>query len=188
MNYRALCVLILLAATARAAEAPLRIDPAQSRVEIAVKATADSFVGRLESYDAAVVIDTNPTVTEVIRASFSFRFADVKTGKDGRDEEMHVWQDTAHHPDGQFTLATITTEADGRRVATGTLAFHGRAREISFPFSVTHDADLYAIDGEAALDTRDFGLPVIKKLLVLKVDPEVKVRFHLQGRAVSEEK
>lgn len=188
MNYGAICIMILLAATARAAEAPLRIDPAQSHVEIAVKATADSFVGKLERYDAAIVVDTNATAAEVVRARFAFRFADVKTGKDGRDEAMHDWQDTARNPDGAFTLAAFSTGADGRRIATGTLVFHGRAREISFPVSVTHDGDLYAIDGEATLDTRDFGLPVIKKLLVLKVDPEVKVRFHLQGRVVPEGK
>jgi polyisoprenoid-binding protein YceI len=180
--------MILLSATARAAEAPLRIDPARSRVEIAVKATGDSFVGKLERYDAAIVVDPDSAAIEVLRARFAFRFADVKTGKDARDEEMHAWQDTARHPDGTFTLAALSTEEGGRRVATGTLVLHGRSREIAFPVTVAREGGLYAIDGEATLDTRDFGLSVIKKFLLLKVDPEVKVRFHLQGRAVPEGK
>ena len=49
--------------------------------------------------------------------------------------------------------------------------------------SVSHEGGLFAIDGDAVIDTRDFGLPIIKKFLVLKVDPEVRVRFHLQGDA-----
>jgi polyisoprenoid-binding protein YceI len=153
-----------------------------------MKATADSFVGRLERYEAVIVVDPETASADVVRARFAFRFADVKTGKDARDEAMHSWQDTAHHPDGIFTLAAIEQGADGGRAATGTLVLHGRSREISFPVSVSREGGLYAIDGEATLDTRDFGLPVIKKLLLLKVDPAVKVRFHLQGRAVPEGK
>lgn len=182
MNYRSLCLAaVLLAGGARAAEAPLTIDAAQSRVEIGVKATVDSFTGKLERYDAVIVVD--PASAEVRSARFAFRFEDVKTGKADRDEEMHKWQDTPHNPDGVFTLVSFARGEDGGRVATGTLVFHGRSREITFPVSITHDGGLYAIDGEATLDTRDFGLPVIKKFLLLKVDPAVKVRFHLQGRA-----
>ena len=50
-----------------------------------------------------------------------------------------------------------------------------------FPIAVTSDGRLLAIDGEAVLDTREFGLPVIRLLGLLKVDPQVAVRFHLQG-------
>ena len=184
MNHRTLCLAaVLLAGAARAAETPLEIDAAQSRVEIGVKATVDSFTGKLERYDAAIVID--PTSAEVRSARFAFHFEDVKTGKADRDEEMRKWEDTAQNPDGVFTLASLAKGEDGGRVAIGTLVFHGRSREITFPVSITHDGGLYAIDGEATLDTRDFGLPVIKKFLLLKVDPSVTVRFHLQGKAAA---
>ncbi len=163
---------------ARAAESPLKIDAGQSRVEVVVKATVDSFTGKLEAYDAAIGVD--PAAGEIRSARFAFRFADVKTGKDDRDEQMHSWQDTAHHPDGEFVLASLT-RVDGALLATGTLRFHDRAQEIRFPVSVSHERGLFAIDGDAVIDTRDFGLPIIKKFLVLKVDPEVRVRFHLQG-------
>ncbi len=166
---------------ARAAEAPLVIDPAQSRVEVVVAATVDSFIGRLERYEARVVVDD--AEARVVRARFAFHFADVKTGKTDRDEQMHAWQDTPTHPDGEFTLATLTRGADGGRVATGALTLHGLTKEITFPVSVTHEGALYAIDGDATLDTRTFGLPIIRKFMLLKVDPLVHVRFHLQGRA-----
>ena len=175
-----LALLATVAAFAcRGEVAPLRIDPDRSRVDIAVKATVDSFVGKLEAYQAEVCVE--PVKGEVVSARFAFRFADVKTGKADRDEQMHAWQDTEHHPDGVFTLASITRGEDGRLTAAGTLRLHDLAREIRFPVSVFHDGGRFSIDGEATLDTRDFGLPVIKKFLVLKVDPAVRVSFHLQG-------
>ena len=50
-----------------------------------------------------------------------------------------------------------------------------------FPVSITTDRTIYAVDGRVVLDTRDFGLPKIRKLGVLRVDSNLTVRFHLQG-------
>ena len=161
--------------SARGAEA-LAINEAQSRVEIAVAVAGDSFTGRLRHYQADVGVEDGRVVSAVLR----FRFGDVHTGREGRDEDMHEWQETRKHPDGVFTLVEL--KPDGARFkARGTLVLHGVSREIVFPAAVITDRRLYAIDGVARLDTRDFGLPVIRKFWLLKVEPRVKVRFHLQG-------
>lgn len=162
-----------------AAERPLAVDPVRSRVEVVVKATVDSFVGKLEAYDLAIGIDT--ASGDVIRAEFSFHFKDVKTGKADRDAAMNAWQETPAHPDGGFTLATLERDGAGALRARGTLTLHGYAKEIVFPVSITHARGDYVIDGDATLDTRDYGLPIVRKFMVLKVDPKVHVRFHLQG-------
>ena len=167
----------LLPVFAVAAPAPLIVDPAQSHIEVVVKATVDSFTGTLDAYTADISVDAG----RVVAASFGFRFDQVHTGKDGRDAAMHEWQETPKHPDGLFTLTAIETAADGRLTAKGSLAFHGVTKDIAFPVSVTTDRKLYSIDGEAPIDTREFGLPIIRKFALLKVDPIVKVRFHLQG-------
>jgi len=52
---------------------------------------------------------------------------------------------------------------------------------VSFPVKITADHRLTTIDGMAAVDTREFGLPIIRMFWVLTVDPVVHVRFHLQG-------
>ncbi len=166
-----------------AAELPLAVDAAQSRVEVAVKATFDSFVGKLENFEAVIMID--PESGGIVRARFAFRFADVKTGNEDRDAAMHEWQDTPAHPEGVFTLGSIERDEAGTGLrARGTLVLHDRSKELVFPVSVTHDHDAYAIDGDATVDTREFGLPIIRKFKILKVDPEVHVRFHLQGATV----
>ena len=158
---------------------PLTIDYGHSQVQVAVKATVDSFVAQLDHYDAQLVVDSGGS--EVQSATFRFKFADVKTGKTARDRQMNEWEGSERFPDGEFVLATLTPRPDGRFTARGQLRFHGTTREIEFPIDVTSDGRIFAIDGEAALDTRDFGLPVIRKFAILKVDPLVTVRFHLQG-------
>lgn len=173
-----LLLLGLIPLLAGAAPVKLNVDKRHSRLDIDVKATVDSFTGTLGEYEPAILIDDAGNVQS---ASFAFRFEDVKTGKAERDQQMHDWQQTSKYPDGVFKLVSIDSDAAGALSATGTLEFHGVQREISFPISITRDGPVLAIDGTVQLDTRDFGLPVIRKFLLLRVDPEVVVRFHMQG-------
>ncbi len=176
--------LALVAPALRADERALLIDAAQSRVDVVVQATVDSFTGSLAAYEADIRVDTETGA--VVAARFDFRFADVKTAKAARDEQMHAWQGTPTHPLGRFTLAEIGRDEAGASYARGQLLFHGVSRELRFPISVTREGTRYAMDGDAVVDTRRFGLPVIRKFAVLKVDPEVHVRFHLQGELPAE--
>lgn len=177
---RFLCLfLALLPAALVAAERPLVVDKARSQIDIVVKATVDSFTGSLNDYDARLIVDDK--TGQVKATEVRFDFINVKTGKEKRDAKMHDWQDTPNHPQGAFVLQRLETMDDGKRMAFGHLELHGLRREITFPVVITRDQRLYAIDGEAVIDTRDYGLPVIRMMGLLKVDPMVKVRFHLQA-------
>lgn len=174
-------LLLVVLSPLAAADRPLALDSASSRVEIDVKATVDSFTGRLPVYQAEIHVDgTSPHVTT---ASFRFHFADIKTGKSDRDDQMNAWQHSDQFPDGAFTLASLAPAAGGGSgfTATGTLQLHGVTRELTFPVTIATDADHVMIDGAATFDTRDFGLPIIRKFALFKVDPHVTVRFHLAG-------
>lgn len=182
MEHRLLSMLmagLITVVSVHASSQPLGVDKPHSHIDVVVKATVDSFIGHLDDYEAKVVVDTEKN--HIQSACLSFKFSDVKTGKDKRDEKMHEWQDTTRHPDGAFTLSSLDPAKDGRWLASGTLSFHGTTRPIAFPVTVTTDHHLYAIDGEAQIDTREYGLPVIRMMGFLKVDPLVQVRFHLQG-------
>lgn len=159
--------------------ARLVCDPAQSRIEIMVKATVDSFTGRLVKFEPMVMIGPEGRITA---ARVRFRFTDVLTGKDKRDKAMHEWQQTDHYPDGDFELVSLSPATDAGWRAQGKLTLHGRTQTLDFPVTIVTQAELCAIDGEAVVDTREFDLPVIRLLGLLKVDPLVHVRFHLQGR------
>lgn len=157
----------------------LLIDQQQSRIDIVVKATMDSFTGHLTHCDPVITVGDDGSVQT---ASVPFHFRDVATGKDKRDAAMHEWQHTEKFPEGEFALASLEPLQPGRYAARGQLTFHGVTHELAFPVTISTDHAMYAIDGEAVLDTRDFGLPIIRILGLIKVDPLVTVSFHLQGR------
>lgn len=171
--------LFLAAHPLRAADRPLHVDFTQSRIEVAVKATFDSFTGRLSAYEPSLSVGDDGRIAT---ARIAFHFRDVVTGKPKRDRAMHEWQHTPEFPDGEFVLTTLAPAADGTILATGRLSLHGVTRELSFPVTFTQQGSTSAIDGDAAIDVRDFGLPVIRMFGLLKVDPVVHVKFHLQGR------
>ncbi len=95
---------------------------------------------------------------------------------------MHEWQQTEKYPDASFVLTNLRLEGGAGATAFGRLTLHGVTRDLSFPVKVSREGTTYAIDGDAPVDTREFGLPVIRMMGLLKVDPVVHVKFHLQGK------
>lgn len=174
-----LAVPLALAASLGAADRALTFDPARSTLEIAVKATMDSFTGKLAAYELTAAVNEAGQVTS---AQMDFRFVDVLTGKPKRDKAMHEWQQTEKHPDARFVLTSLQQENGAGNIAFGRLTLHGVTRDLSFPVKVSREGSTYAIDGDAPVDTREFGLPVIRMMGLLKVDPVVHVKFHLQGK------
>lgn len=154
-------------------------DREQSRLDVLVKATFDSFTARLEHWEPHLEFDANAHITG---ARVRFAFADLKTGKEKRDRAMLDWEEASRFPEGEFVLDHLTPDANGRSRAEGRLTIHGVTRPLAFPVTILADGPLCAVDGEALIDTREFGLPVIRMMGLLKVDPQVRVRFHLQGR------
>ena len=160
----------------------LTVDKEHTRIEVAVHATVDSFVGHLAAYQASVAVA--PDSGRIERAEVRFQFADLKTGKADRDAKMLAWEESGKFPDGVFVLTALQPRTGGQYDAQGRLTLHGVQRAIAFPVSLSTDHQkTYTVDGEARIDTREFNLPIIRMALVLKVDPVVVVRFHLQANA-----
>ena len=174
-----------LALSAYASPVALQIDKAKSTFAVDVKVTVDSFVGSLSNYEAKILFD--PATNQASSAVLTFRFADVKTGKADRDEKMNTWQGTDTFPDGVFILEKLeAAPSGGAQVATGKLSFHGQTLPLSFPVTIVRSGSQVSIKGEAVVDTSAYGLPVIKMMLMLKVDPKVKLRFDLEGSLPAE--
>lgn len=162
------------------AASTLKVDPARSFVDVDVKMTVGSFTGRLEAYDAQVGFDP---AGRIKTATFAFKFADLKTGEHKRDAEMLQWLG-GNDPVGSFQLGALALTPDGQGHASGRLVIKGRAELVEFPVNVTQLDGVWTISGSATLRYTDWGLKVIRKLGLLKVDPEVKVRFKLIGAPV----
>ena len=155
----------------------MKIDPARSYVDVDVKATVDSFTGRLEKYDAVFNLDD---AGKIKSASLSFGFADLRTGKPDRDTKMIDWLGGGS-PEGKFEAGIVAIAPDGQGQVTGKFTFHGLSRRMEFPVHVAKDEGTYTITGEGTLDYREWELKVIRTMGVLKVDPVVRIKFKFTG-------
>ncbi len=158
---------------------PLKLDYNQSRINVAVSATIDSFVGRLQKYQATIDCSSGHRLPG--KAKVAFDFADLKTGNPDRDAAMRQWLGYDANPTASFVL-TGWKQNGTTNLALGDLTIHGVQKAITMPVTVINTGNRWDISGEADLDYRDFNLPIIHKMLVLTVHPNLKVTFHLAGR------
>jgi polyisoprenoid-binding protein YceI len=172
---RPLLVLFVLPLAVFAAEHPVKVDKARSFVDVDVKVTVDSFTGHLDAYEARLTADQAGRLKTAV---FSFKFADLKTGKPERDTAMIAWLGGGD-PEGRFELGNLALTPDGQGQVSGRLTFHGVTERVEFPVNVSRTDGVYTIVGETTVDTRTWNLKVIRKAMLFKVDPEVKVRFKL---------
>lgn len=164
---------------ASAGATPLEVDYKQSKIDVAVSATIDSFIGHLEKYEATV--DCDAATNLPTQAAVSFNFSDLKTGKTDRDAEMLKWLEYPTNPKATFAL-TGWKQSGTTNLAVGELTIHGVKKSIQMPVVVKNTDGNWNITGEADFDYRDFNLPKIRKMLMLVVDPHLQVRFHLVGK------
>ncbi len=176
-SIRTLALLLLLPLVLSAAERPLKVDRSRSYVDVDVKATVDSFTARLDAYDLRATVDEKDRVKTAV---LTFRFADLKTGKAERDTGMIAWLGGGD-PTGRFELGILALTPSGQGQASGNLTFHGQTHLVEFPVNVVQADGAQVITGEATIDHRNWGLKKYRKLGVLTVDPEVKIRFRFTG-------
>jgi polyisoprenoid-binding protein YceI len=173
----ALCGLLLSIAAAPAGE--LVVDKAKSRIQVDAKATGHAFTGTLGDYEATISGDAATLAPSAV--SLSWKFADLDTADEKRDAEMMKWLGKSG-TEGSFRFIKTWTDG-GKTYAQGALKIHGISKTIAFPYTAKKDGDWVSIDGTASLDYQDFGLPIIRSMAVMTVNPKLTVRFHLVGQA-----
>jgi polyisoprenoid-binding protein YceI len=173
-------LLLLFGLINPAPAATLEIDHQKSKIEVEAKSTLQDFSGTLEKYELNIAFD--PKANAPTRADLTFDFKDLNTGIQGRDSDMLKWLAYSANPKATFHLTGWKGE-DSQFIARGELSIHGVKREVTISVKVEKGGDTYHIRGVAGLDYRDFQLPVIRKALVLTVDPHLTVKFHLVGKA-----
>ena len=168
-----------------ASEAPLTIDKSRSHVEAMVRSSLENFTASLTAYEALISVDV--AEKHIVNAQLKFRFADVKTDSEKRDADLNRWEQTDQFPECVYILDALLPAAGGTFKARGKLILHGVTQELVFPVTISFKApNVCSLDGDLTLNTTDFGLPQIRKFGLFKVNPELQVKFHLEGRAASE--
>lgn len=175
-SLRPLALLLLLPLALPAADRAIKVDRTRSFVEADVDATVD-FTARLDAYELKATVDEKDRPKTAVLA---FKFADLKTGKPERDAEMIAWLG-GNDPAGRFELGILALTPSGQGQASGNLTFHGQTHLIEFPVNVVQTDGALVITGETRIDHRNWGLKKFRKLGVLTVNPEVKIRFKVTG-------
>jgi polyisoprenoid-binding protein YceI len=170
---------VVFALAVRVQAALLQIDYQQSKIEVAVSSTIDSFVGHLDEFTAE--IDCAPAVKFPAKAAVHFDFANLKTGNTNRDSAMLKWLEYSSNQKASFVLDGWDRSGT-TNLALGQLTIHGVTQVIRMPVTIENTNDVWTISGQSQIDYRDFKLPKIRKMVVLVVDPHLKVDFHLVGK------
>jgi len=170
---------VLIGFTMLAMGESLEVDKARSRIQVDAKATGHAFTGTLDNYTASVIGDAK--TKEPTAFSLAWDFTDLKTADPKRDAEMVKWLGGGK-PKGSFTLTKGWADAKGQRYIMGNLAIHGISKTISVPYTVKEEDGWVTINGTAGFDYESFGLPIIRAMAVMTVDPKLSVRFHLVGK------
>lgn len=170
---------LMLCIAGAARSATLEVDAGRSRIQVQAKATGHAFTGTLEAYSAKVSGDGGTLAPAAFDLSWNFQ--DLKTGDADRDTEMIKWLGGGK-PQGSFKFVKSWTDKQGVTHAQGTLTLHGVSKTIAFPYTVKKDGNWVTIDGKATLDYQIFNLPVVRAMLVMTVDPQLVVDFHIVGK------
>jgi len=176
-SVRLLAVLLALPLASFAADRVLKLDPSASFVEVDVDVTMGDFTARLDKYDLRVIAEDKKGVKSTV---LNFKFSDLKTGEPERDQKMLEWLGSADAA-GKFESGIVALTPDGQGRVNGRLTFHGKTDSLEFPVNVTKAGNVFTITGEAMVDYRHFDLKTIRKAGLIKVDPNVKVRFKFTG-------
>jgi hypothetical protein len=111
-----------------------------------------------------------------------FPVAQLRSGNDLQDREMLKVIDGKRFPRVAADLRGLEPGATPATYkASGDITLAGRSRRYDGEFAIAHDEGRVTVDGELNLDIRDFGIKP-PNLLVVKVDPLVRVRLRLVAR------
>jgi len=163
--------------------------PSLSRVGFDAKSTLHDFSGvtsKVEGSFVGKLASSDPEAKGRIRAVV----ADLRTGVDGRDEEMRKVLAAEKHPHVQFDLTSLEVSESDAAARTsvakglGTFTIHGVSREVAVPLKISVDASKrLVLTGEATLDLTQFEVEV-PDMGAVGMEPKVKVWLSLRLRSL----
>jgi hypothetical protein len=166
--------------TVATAESQLTVE-AQSTLHSVHSSTSDldGFLELSWNEDGALATDPQP------KMHVEFPIDRLRSGNPLQDREMQKFIDATRFPKAGADLREVQALPEaGHYNARGDITLAGRYRTYEGGFTLTRNGDSIALDGELSLDIRDFGLRP-PSLLMLKIDPVVKVRLQLVARSAA---
>ncbi len=171
-------ILSLLAMASMVSAGTMDVDAQKSWLKLDCKATGHSWTAQVKTFSAAVSGDDSSLTPSA--AAVNWKFSDIDSAEADRDSKMLNWLNATKNPTGSWKMTGQWKDSSGQQYVKGPLTIAGVSKEIVIPVTAKKSAGSVSLDGEVWIDTTDFGLPIIK-MLVLTVNPKVKISFHLEG-------
>ena len=134
---------VALAATA----APLKTDPAKSRVSAVFRQMNVPVESSFKKFSAA--IDYDAAKPELAKASVEIDTASLDVGDPDMNKEVakKEWFNAAQFPKATFVSSSIKPAGAGKLTVSGKLSIKGKTSDVSFPLAVKTEAGKQVFEG-----------------------------------------
>ena len=176
-RYLPVLALLLAAIGSPALAANYSMLATDSRLEFTANQQGADFVGRFETFDAALRLNPDDASDNCLSASVDL--ASVNTEYQERDEYLvgEEWFNVAEYPTAEFLATGFKPDANGEFQTTAQLTLHGQTRELSMQFRF----DGQRLTGSTIIDRGEFqvgqGMWASDDMVSVKVRVQVDVRF-----------
>jgi polyisoprenoid-binding protein YceI len=145
-----------------------------------VHGQARSLAGYVE---AEVNPDGSVSAPQAVKMHVEFPVEQLRSGNSLQDAQMWKMIDSKRFPLVSADLKDLQpTATPNKYTATGAVTLAGRSRTYTGELTFAAGSDSIAVDGNLDVDIRDFGLKP-PNLLIIKVEPVVKVSLHLVAKS-----
>jgi polyisoprenoid-binding protein YceI len=157
-----------------------RIVPGRSRVWIHARSSLHPIHSETDGLEGWLELDVRRDgrvdLDAPSRGHLELHVEQLRSGNSFEDAEMRRRVNTRRYPTIEGDLAQMSAGADGRYVVEGDLTFRGVTRRYRDEMTVEiADTQTLNLAGESTFDVRDHGMEP-PRILLLRVEPEVKVR------------
>jgi polyisoprenoid-binding protein YceI len=144
-----------LAASAKAR--PWKLEKG-GRLGFTAEYSGEAIRGTFNRWDAAIVFDPDDLPGSSIRVTIDL--ASVESGDGQRDDMLKgdSFFGAGAQPQARFVSSAIRKRGEGRYVANGTLALHGKSRPVAVNFTLKIDGDKATASGSTTLQRLAFGV------------------------------
>lgn len=148
----------LLAVAIAAVAAPLKTDPAKSKVAAVFKQMNVPVEAPFKKFTAA--IDYDPAKPDAAKASVEIETASLDVGEPDMNKEVakKEWFNSAQFPKASFVSTAIKAAGPGKLTVTGKLTIKGKTADVSFPLTVTASAGMQVFEGTLPIKRLAFNI------------------------------
>jgi hypothetical protein len=166
------------------------IVPERSVVWIEAKSSLHPIHTRTEGLEGFLDVDVGPDgrVDPAVnpKGHLSLRVDRLRSGNMFEERELRRRINARRFPTIEGDLSDIRPAGDdGRYLVRGTITFRGVANEHEDEMLVSFADDTVTLQGESTFDITDYGMEA-PRVLVLKVEPQVRVRVEIVGQRQSD--